>query len=59
MSKWTKVRTVQTSVGTVRAPTLDRDGLAWHSDPSESALKQLLLGSRSLQAWHQAEHVLL
>ena len=59
VSKWTKVRSVQTSVGALRPPTLDRDGLAWHSDPSESALKQLLLGSRSLQAWHRAEHVLL
>ena len=41
-----------------RAPTLDRAGLTWHSDPGESALKELLLGSRSLDSYTIAgEHV--
>ena len=53
-SKWDKVRNLHIQ----RAPTLDRAGLTWHSDPGESALKELLLGSRSLDSYTIAgEHV--
>ena len=53
-SGWGKVRALHIQ----RAPTLDRAGLTWHSDPGESALKELLLGSRSLDSYTIAgEHV--
>jgi hypothetical protein len=53
-STWGKVRNLHIQ----RAPTLDRAGLTWHSDPGESALKELLLGSRSLDSYTIAgEHV--
>jgi hypothetical protein len=53
-SGWGKVRALHMQ----RAPTLDRAGLTWHSDPGESALKELLLGSRSLDSYTIAgEHV--
>ena len=53
-SGWGKVRSLHIQ----RAPTLDRAGLTWHSDPGEWALKELLLGSRSLDSYTIAgEHV--
>ena len=53
-SRWGKVRNLHIQ----RAPTLDRAGLTWHCDPGESALKELLLGSRSLGSYTIAgEHV--
>lgn len=54
VSKWAKVRNLHIQ----RAPTLDRAGQTWHSDPSESALKELLLGSRNLESFTiGGEHV--
>ena len=57
-SAWPKVQE-KLRVVTLASSALDSAGGEWRCDASEAALKRLLLGRKSIAAWHRAEHTLM